>query len=574
MCCTAASLILAVSTAYAQPHCPNPSVPVNRSTELPGNFFDDQVLAGCDPYCPDGENDYCQQGGTRRGSPGSSGASITSDVSKPRWDCPPTMKLDTTCGQEYPDCTGRPGGRSDGGAESVCDHGTGSPTMGLNGILDGIFPGFGAGFGACLMKLIGGLNISSVGGFIGSFINNVNGGVHRQGTCIGGSVAVCGFSLAGESCLTDENGDPIDDYTEGLSYIEVFAPAEITVGNAREHFQGPVIVVDGGTMDDYGTINPGEIVQVFINDEGESALYVFPAGTSIADITSGAARRVGNRVARFDDDEDFFRVITLNGLARVPAENIALDGPDDQDRISDDVADDYIGHGDAESERAVDLNGDGIPDGEGIDTDGDGIIDGVDTNGDGEIDVPGIDINGDGIIDGVGIDTNGDGIIDGIDTDGNGIDIRGIDTNGDGVSDGIGVDANHDGIIDGIDTNGDGVVDIRGIDRNGDGVIDSIPLDTNGDGIIDGLDTNGDGASDVPGIDTDGDGVKDGVPLDTDGDGAFDGLDTNGDGRVDIPGVDYNGDGKRDGIEIDANGDGIKDGVDTNGDNLIDHPYH
>lgn len=566
-------LLLTAPPARAQ-DCPDPDVPVNRSTELAPEFFDNQVLEGCDPYCPDGEMDYCQQGGTRRGSPGSSGASVVSDVSRPRFDCPPTKKLDDTCEQEYPDCTGRPGGRTGGGADSVCEKGAGLPTYGLAGILAGIFPGFPTGFMDCIAKLLGGLSFDGVGGFIGSFINNVtiSGGadVGRDGLCLGGSVGVCGFSLAGEICVLDELGNAVAAFEEGINFIEVYAPGIIEVGTAIDDFQGPVIMVDGGFLEGFGEIEPGSIVHVFINEEGESALYVFPPGTAVADIVSGAAEGVGTMVAKFEEGEEFVRKLTMYGLTRVPSENVVLGAEDDEPRISDDVADDYINDND---DNEYDLDGDGVVDGYGIDEDGDGITDGVDTNGDGLIDVYGIDINGDGIADGIPVDSDGDGIIDGLDTDGGGVDIRSIDINGDGVNDGYGVDANGDGIIDGIDSNGDGGIDTIGIDTNGDGIMDGVALDRDGDGVIDGIDRNGDGTPDVIGVDNDGDGVKDGVAVDRNGDGIVDGLDSDGNGIADIQSVDVTGDGVRDGIQIDSNNDGKVDGIDSDGNGIINYRY-
>jgi len=325
--------------------CPVPPVPVNRSTEMPPEFFDNQVLASCDPYCPDGDNDYCQQGGTRRGSPGSSGASITTNVSKARMDCPATKKMDSTCEVEYPDCTGKPGGLSAQGATSVCQKGEGDPTEGVQGILEGIFPGFGDGFIDCLTDFIGGLNFNTIGGFIGSFVNGVtvagNVDVGRDGLCGGGSVGFCGFTVGGEICVLDEMGDAVAAYEEGVSFVEAYAPGIIQVGTDIANMQGPIIAVDGGFLEGYGEVEPGEIVQTFVNQAGQTAIYVFPAGTKVAEIAAGTA--VGVRAdAEYWGGTRFTRAFTMYGLTRIPAENVVGGAADDKDRVSEEIADHYI----------------------------------------------------------------------------------------------------------------------------------------------------------------------------------------------------------------------------------------
>lgn len=86
----------------------------------------------------------------------------------------------------------------------------------------------------------------------------------------------------------------------------------------------------------------------------------------------------------------------------------------------------------------VDLDGDGVADGQLVDTDGDGNYDGLDTDGDGIVDISfneipdtaTVDIDGDGTSDGQLVDSDGDGAVDGLDTDGDGssdIDIEDVD---------------------------------------------------------------------------------------------------------------------------------------------------
>lgn len=179
--------------AFAQ--CADFGVPVNLSYEVDAAAIEAQVLAGCDPHCRPGPNDWCQQGGTRRGSPGSGGSSVTTNVSKARMDCPPTRKIDSTCEEVYPECNGKPGGASVQGAQSVCQKGTGTPTVGLQGIAIPAFPGFGLDlddFIECLIDLILG----------GDWGDAVEGGFDFSGgdACISGSVGICGFGISGEVC--------------------------------------------------------------------------------------------------------------------------------------------------------------------------------------------------------------------------------------------------------------------------------------------------------------------------------------------------------------------------------------
>lgn len=331
---TVACLVMLGFGSAAQAQCPDFGVPLNLSYEVDAAEIEEQILAGCDPHIAEGDNDWSAQGGTRRGSPGSSGASLITNVSKARMDCPPTRKEDSTCETEYPECTGRPGGLSVGGADSVCEKGAGTPTVGLLGILDGLFPGFLDGFIECLWKFLSGMDFSSFGGFIGSFVNNVtvsaNADFSQDGLCVGGSVGFCGMSVGGEICVLDELGQAMAALEQGISFIEAFAPADIFFGNNLDFTQGPIIVVDGGMLDGYGTINPGEVLAGIVDGSGEMGLYLFPPGTLQSQIQDGSV--IGQKVA---DLTDMITVdpenpgagglrLTLNGLVRIPVENVQL----------------------------------------------------------------------------------------------------------------------------------------------------------------------------------------------------------------------------------------------------------
>lgn len=181
-------------SASANNGCQDFDRPVNESQEIPAEEIEAQVLAGCDPPCLSGLNDWCQQGGARRGSPGSGGSSVTTNVSKARMDCPPTRKSDSTCYEVSPKCSGKPGGQSVQGALSDCQKGTGTPTVGVSGVTVPQFPGFGnlEDFLKCLLNLIlgGGGGGSASGGF------DFSGGQ----ACVSGSASICGFGVSGEVC--------------------------------------------------------------------------------------------------------------------------------------------------------------------------------------------------------------------------------------------------------------------------------------------------------------------------------------------------------------------------------------
>lgn len=556
---TVACLVMLGFGSAAQAQCPDFGVPLNLSYEVDAAEIEEQILAGCDPHIAEGDNDWSAQGGTRRGSPGSSGASLITNVSKARMDCPPTRKEDSTCETEYPECTGRPGGLSVGGADSVCEKGAGTPTVGLLGILDGLFPGFLDGFIECLWKFLSGMDFSSFGGFIGSFVNNVtvsaNADFSRDGLCVGGSVGFCGMSVGGEICVLNELGEAVAAAQTGVSFVETFAPADIFFGMGTEFTHGPVVLVDGGYLEGYGDIPAGSVLASIYDNENsdgeftEMGLYIFPEGTTQADILSGEVRgeKIADLTEYMDADPEGGDGLTLsiNGLARIPVENVQL--------LVDDPYDD--------SERLVDASRfyippPVIPEGQ-MDTDGDGWADAYDLNGDG---IPDYDIDGDGIPDAPGpyVDIDGDGRPD-LDFNGDGVPDSLVDTDGDGLGDAP--DINDDGLVD-RDINSDGVPDV---DLNSDGFPET---DIDGDGVYD-VDLNRDGRKDV---DLTGDGIADAVDLN--GDNIAD-FDVNGDGRPDAytgtlritQYIDLNGDGILDAADI--NRDGRPD-YDTNGDGIPD----
>lgn len=344
---TAILLLLDSNAAWAQ--CADFGIPLNRSYEVNAAHIEQQILAGCDPHCRPGDNDWCMQAGRRRGSPGSGGASVITNVSKARMDCPPTKKQDDTCQTEFPDCYGKPGGRSDGGAESVCDKGRGSATDGLRGIQTGVFPGFPLDFLDCLFKFLSGLDFSSSGGFISSFTNNVTvqGGIgySEKGICAGGSIGFCGFSVGGEICLGDEDGNPVPTLVPGESFVEITAPSSVFFGADTDFTQGPVFAVDGGTLDGYGSIPAGSVLAGIVDspDGSTTGLYLFPPGTSQSDIQDGDV--IGDKIfdlTPFQSADvlspfsDGLR-LQLNGLARIPVENVQSEaqGGDDSDRLED-----------------------------------------------------------------------------------------------------------------------------------------------------------------------------------------------------------------------------------------------
>ncbi len=339
------------SAAMAQ--CPDFGVPLNLSYEVDAADIEEQILAGCDPHIEEGDNDWSAQGGTRRGSPGSSGASLITNVSKARMDCPPTRKADSTCEIDYPECTGRPGGLSVGGAESVCEKGAGTPTVGLLGILDSLFTGLLDGFFECFVNFLNSMDFSGIGGFIGSFVNNVtvsaNAGVSQDGICAGGSIGFCGLSVGGEICLLDELGQAVAALEEGISFIEAFAPGDIFFGNNIGFTQGPVVMVDGGFLEGYGDIPANSVLAGIVDGEedgnAEMGLYLFlPRGdTPVTQEQINSGEVEGTKIADLDDyntpdpESPTFGglAVRMNGLVRIPVENIMIS--QDNDGIEVDV---------------------------------------------------------------------------------------------------------------------------------------------------------------------------------------------------------------------------------------------
>ncbi len=378
----AAIMLWAIAdTASAQ--CPDPGVRVNQSTQVNREFYDNQVLAGCDPYCPDGEMDYCQNGGTRRGSPGSSGASVTTDVSKARMDCPPTQKMDTTCAVTYPACTGDPGGRSAGGSLSVCNKGLGLGTFNLWALLRGLFPGFYDGdedgdgfeaFNACVTRMMysiqfpddvelpDGTVADGESSFFGDFTTNVTESGYSTPTaeppCAGASVGVCGFRVNGSVCAVDETGTATDDAVAGESFVSVTSPeAVITFGAPESFMQGPVIVTGGGTMDVIDllgtaaeiTIAEGQIIATMTNSLLQVGTIIFEAGTSIESILDGTATTiVGTFYNDFDpaDGISYGFTLELADSALVPIETIMAEegalAEDDMYRIPVETSEIYL----------------------------------------------------------------------------------------------------------------------------------------------------------------------------------------------------------------------------------------
>lgn len=351
--------VLAALSAPAFAQCPEPTVPVNRSTEIDPAFYDDQVLAGCDPYCPDGNMDYCQHGGTRRGSPGSGGAAITTDVSKSRMDCPPTKKMDTTCAFEYPACNGEPGGRLNGGALSVCNKG-----IGLDSIFDlpefvldifDIFPDFSDAFMACLGNMIFGIAMGNDVNIQGSFTTNVtlsntNPLPTSNPPCAGASVGFCGFNLNGEVCGVSEEGEAAGDEGDatvaGVDFFQLdSAASSILFGTDLMNTQGPVIMTGGGILTGPAgniAIAPGTILTTMIGSDGLTAAIIgFPAGTPIADIVSGAAVGIADTLVDLTLYPGVYEA-AITDSALIPIETVTLGALDDSARIPGDIADLYL----------------------------------------------------------------------------------------------------------------------------------------------------------------------------------------------------------------------------------------
>lgn len=274
------------------------------------------------------------------------------------------------------------------------------------------------------------------------------------------------------------------------------------------------------------------------------------------------------------------------------------------------------------SSGLVDVNSDGVIDGE--DADFDGIRDSADANdglfGDPDLTDTPLDTDGDGIADFRDLDSDNDGINDLTENDSAGV----TDGNSDGVVDGG--DADNDGIRDSADaddivfgdpnmndspvnTDGDSVPDYRDLDSDNDSINDITEgggpglADSNSDGVVDGPDADNDGirdsadaddgvfgdpnAGDSP-IDTDGDLVPDFRDLDSDNDSINDITEGGSTGIVDgdSDGVVDGGDGDNDGIRdsadandslfgdpdltdspIDTDEDGIVDYIDLDSDN-------
>ena len=189
----------------------------------------------------------------------------------------------------------------------------------------------------------------------------------------------------------------------------------------------------------------------------------------------------------------------------------------------------------------MDNDGDGIPDDVDLDDDNDGISDieelavalnNGDTDGDGVPDIFDLDSDNDGILDLVEaghtqLDLNRDGVIDGNNFGENGLhnsletsdafdavlNYTPVDTDGDGVRDHIDLDSDNDGILDVRENNGP--------DPDNDGRIgNGIPI-VNAVGIVI---TDGSGVTVIynPLVNTDGTGQPDFRDLDSDDDGLFD----------------------------------------------------
>jgi hypothetical protein len=268
--------------------------------------------------------------------------------------------------------------------------------------------------------------------------------------------------------------------------------------------------------------------------------------------------------------------------------------------------------------RALDTDGDGVPDFLDIDSDNDGIYDvreagSTDANNDGRIDFTSTfasnDTDRNGWIDSrdggnggtspiitTGTIGSAPSAYNGFDKDSDNVpNFRDLDSDNDGINDIresriTDADSNNDGILDGVsdangarsgatssvlNTDGDGVPNYLDLDSDNDGINDIreanlASFDSNNDGLIDGIDTDGDGirdnvdgnsgafgdAADPTTIDTDGDGVPDYRDLDADNDGINDIIES-GNNALDV-----NRDGIVDGADTDN--DGIKDNVDGN----------
>ncbi|TAE10432.1 MAG: T9SS C-terminal target domain-containing protein, partial [Bacteroidetes bacterium] len=262
------------------------------------------------------------------------------------------------------------------------------------------------------------------------------------------------------------------------------------------------------------------------------------------------------------------------------------------------------------SPRALDTDGDGVPDFLDLDSDNDSVLDvaearNTDANNDGRVDFAGAfgvnDTDGDGWLNAFDSDNGGTAKITssgtagsaptgyvgtGLTGDGDSVpDFRDLDADNDGIDDireNNGVDGDNDGVIgtgtptvngDGVsagatstmqDTDSDGVADVRDLDSDNDGIDDTIEggngaSDTNNDGVIN--------SSDTGGADTDGDGISNSV----DGSGSF------GDGVGGNTARDQDSDSVPDFRDLDSDNDGINDTIeggngalDTNNDGIID----
>ncbi|NJL12261.1 MAG: T9SS type A sorting domain-containing protein [Microscillaceae bacterium] len=268
--------------------------------------------------------------------------------------------------------------------------------------------------------------------------------------------------------------------------------------------------------------------------------------------------------------------------------------------------------------RALDTDGDGIPDYLDIDADNDGIFDvaesgGTDANNDGRLDFGGTfasnDPNNNGWLSSRDGNEGGTSPITsqgtlgqapstytGFDKDGDNVpNFRDLDSDNDGINDlveaGI-VIADSDGILNGV-SNANGVrPNATSSTRNtdGDGVPDYLDLDSDNDGINDlkenypttfaTLDTDGDGLGDglVDAPDADGDGIRDlvdGNPSVFGDSGDPNPNDADGDGVPNYRDLDSDDDGFNDVIEghatiLDGDGNGLIDGPDADNDGIPD----
>jgi uncharacterized repeat protein (TIGR01451 family) len=248
----------------------------------------------------------------------------------------------------------------------------------------------------------------------------------------------------------------------------------------------------------------------------------------------------------------------------------------------------------------LDSDGDGVPDvfeAGGVDVDLDGLADGEDGDDDGLVAAvdgdeggapwPTPDQDADGVESWLDGDSDDDGAVDaneGWDSDGNGAPdtAPGDDVDGDGWADGHAAAWGGGAVL--PDGDGDTEPDIYDVDDDDDG-LPSFAEDADADGDPAGDDSDGDGAPDFLDDDDDGDGVPTQVELtdtvvlvdvvdDQDGDGAANWLDADADGDGLPDGVEDHGDGDGDGtwdyVDPDQPDDDVDDDTVPNGDECDD----